>query len=355
MSDTGTSLPPPPPPPPPSSSSSRLLQVERPWYFKNGTIVLGFLLGIWPGLLLLAMRPPRSRRKTTISAAFVVLGLISAAFGGSDSNSGDASTKDSSNSDVTKTTTTQPSTSYKEFLKPGLELASVLKPLCKKTSTLLAVKNAKYEALISSGTKNQDDPYAAQGLIQKVSWWGMNSPLENETLDQVVATIPTYFAALFTDAGIAESKATPVGALFSRQIGNDLIALCDLETVKTAVDSKTERLRALRILIQSRASNIPWYPRGYSEFEPGLAFRWLSSGQFSCSYSGGSCWGMSVTSQTGCSSLYVEITILDSAGNNIGYTNDTTSGLQAGQNAKLTFDSFEDGASKARIAKISCY
>ena len=64
---------------------------------------------------------------------------------------------------------------------------------------------------------------------------------------------------------------------------------------------------------------------------------------------------MSVTSQSGCSSLYVEITILDSQDNNIGYTNDTTSGLQPGQNAKMVFDTFEDNASSARLAKVSCY
>jgi hypothetical protein len=46
---------------------------------------------------------------------------------------------------------------------------------------------------------------------------------------------------------------------------------------------------------------------------------------------------------------------MDSQGNNIGYTNDTTSGLQPGQSAKMVFDSFEDNASSARLAKVSCY
>jgi hypothetical protein len=349
MSDTETSMPPPPPP------SSKSLQVERPWYFKNGTIVLGFVLGIWPGLLLLAVRPPRSRRKTTISAAFVVLGLLTAAFGGSDSNSNDASTKDSASSSVVGTNTTQPEVSYKNFLKPGLELASLLQPLCEEASAFLLAENAKYDKLIASGTKNQDDPYEANELIEKTAWWGITSPIPDRTIDQVITSIPTYYPAIFTIAGMTESKATAVEALFSRQIGEDLFDLCEIATAKAELDSKTSRLRAIRILVQSRASIVPWYPREYSEFEPGLAYRWLSSGQFSCSYSSGSCWGMSVTSKTGCTSLYVEITIFDSADNNIGYTNDTTSGLQPGEKAKLTFDSFEDGAKSARVTKISCY
>jgi hypothetical protein len=65
---------------------------------------------------------------------------------------------------------------------------------------------------------------------------------------------------------------------------------------------------------------------------------------------------MSIIAREGCpSSLYAEITILDSSGTNIGYTNDTTSGLGAGQKAKMVFETFEPGAKNARLAEISCY
>lgn len=324
--------------------------VEKPWYFKNGTIVVGCLLGILPGLLLLAVRPPRSRRKTTISLSLAGLVIVLISIGDSGT-----STEESSSLIVVKTTTTVRQSSYKDFLKPGLELAPTLKPLCKKTAAIFATKNSKYDALISSGTKNQDDPYAAERLLKKVPWWGMSGLLENATVGQVMAEIPPLFTILFTDAGIAESKTLRGEALFSRQIGEDLIGLCDLAAVNTDIVAKARRLSTLRSVIQNAARNVPWFPRGYTEFEAGIAQKWLSVGEYSCSYSGVSCWGMSVISKNGCGNLYVEITILDTAGNNIGFTNDSASGLQPGQKAKLIFDTFEDEAKFARVAEINCY
>ena len=65
---------------------------------------------------------------------------------------------------------------------------------------------------------------------------------------------------------------------------------------------------------------------------------------------------MEIIAREGCpTSLYAEITILDSAGTNIGFTNDTTSGLGAGQKAKLVFEDFTPGAQSARLAEVSCY
>jgi hypothetical protein len=102
---------------------------------------------------------------------------------------------------------------------------------------------------------------------------------------------------------------------------------------------------------------LPWYPEGFNEYDgdPQIAWRWLDTSEFSCSY-GDQCWGMMVIAREGCpSSAYVEITIIDNNGTNIGFTNDTTSSLGAGQKAKLVFEDFTTGAESARLAKISCY
>ena len=102
---------------------------------------------------------------------------------------------------------------------------------------------------------------------------------------------------------------------------------------------------------------LPWYPEGFNEYagDSQIAWRWLEKGEYSCSY-GDHCWGMAIIAREGCpSSLYVEIAILDSSDTNIGYTNDTTSGLGAGQKAKLVFEDFTAGAKSARLTEISCY
>ena len=101
-----------------------------------------------------------------------------------------------------------------------------------------------------------------------------------------------------------------------------------------------------------------WWP---SDFEPwpgdsSIAWRFEDRGEFNCTYSGASCWGMDVIARDGCSSsLYVELTILDSSGAAIGYTNDAAGRLISGQHAKLVFNTFEASAEKARISTINCY
>ena len=69
---------------------------------------------------------------------------------------------------------------------------------------------------------------------------------------------------------------------------------------------------------------------------------------------GWACWGVEVIAKYGCGSLYVELTVLDSGGSVVGMTNDTASGMLADEHAKLTFNSPEDGAQKARMSEINC-
>lgn len=45
----------------------------------------------------------------------------------------------------------------------------------------------------------------------------------------------------------------------------------------------------------------------------------------------------------------------DPAGTNLGYSNDSTSGLQAGQKARLQFEITEAGVSGVKITEMSCY
>lgn len=318
-----------------------------PWYYKWPTIVVGFLLGIWPGLVLLALRPPRSRKKTLIIVAVVVGSLIVSALSdsGTDSGSGTA---------ISTSTTSDPKFSYKDFVLAGVSVDQVWAPSCTSIKKVIRTKEKKYIALITSGKKFSQDPYSAKELTQKVSWWNSGIPFTDDVNNEVTKIVAGTYSNFMSAEGLDAAKRDD-GQSMSDEIDRDVIASCDLEASLTEVQSKARILASLRSSLQYSASNIPWYPKGYSEFETGIAYRWLSSGQFSCSYSSGSCWGMSVRSELGCNSLYVEITIMDSQGNNIGYTNDTTSGLQPGQSAKMVFDSFEDNASTARLAKVSCY
>lgn len=101
-----------------------------------------------------------------------------------------------------------------------------------------------------------------------------------------------------------------------------------------------------------------WNPSGYTVVSPsdGIAMRWLEDNEFDCDYQGDWCWGMEVISRWGCpSSLYVEISIKNKSGVNIGWTNDTAQGLGAGQKAQLIFGTYESQAETASLAEVSCY
>ena len=55
-----------------------------------------------------------------------------------------------------------------------------------------------------------------------------------------------------------------------------------------------------------------------------------------------------------CENLYGEVTKIDSADNNVGYTNDTLKDLKTGQKILLMFDTYGD-FDPFELAKISCY
>jgi hypothetical protein len=338
------------PPPPPQYVASSATTTTRPWYFSNGAVIVGFVLGLWPGLILLAVRPPRTKKKTITSISAAVLLLLATSLSGNAAEP----TSGSKDSPQTTTSTTIQLQSYKDFLKPGIDFATVVKPVCGKMKSLFASKSSEFDSLNKVGEKNAGDPYGSASLLEKNPWWNEATPLLDDVYSEVGTALAPIVNALLTDTGIKIATSSK-GAELNQEIANDAEVSCGIRDLVLATAAKAEALQSLRRGIRVAASQIPWFPKGYSEYETGVAYKWLKYGQYSCTYSTGYCWGMSVVSETGCNSLYVEINILDSAGNNIGYTNDTTSGLRAGQSAKLIFDSFEEAADKAQISKISCY
>lgn len=96
-----------------------------------------------------------------------------------------------------------------------------------------------------------------------------------------------------------------------------------------------------------------WVPDGYTRYNSKVAYRWSPSGAYSCSY-GDRCIQMEVVPRRGCSRLYAELNKIDANGNNVGYTNETTTNVGAGQKAILKFDTY--GTFKTfQVSKISCY
>lgn len=97
-----------------------------------------------------------------------------------------------------------------------------------------------------------------------------------------------------------------------------------------------------------------WWPSGFSATaDPAVAYRWLAKNEFTCSLD--SCWGMEAIARDGCpASLYVEVSVSDSSGAAVGYSNDTAGAVRAGQHAKLVFENTESTGRTARLTNVTC-
>ena len=95
-------------------------------------------------------------------------------------------------------------------------------------------------------------------------------------------------------------------------------------------------------------------PAGFTRFDAGTGYRWIEPVSGDCIAD--KCWAMEVVTRAGCpNSLYVELSLVDSSGTAVGYTNDVAGVVAAGQKARLTFDSFEPSAHEARLTELTCY
>lgn len=100
-----------------------------------------------------------------------------------------------------------------------------------------------------------------------------------------------------------------------------------------------------------------WVPEGFSIWaqEEGIAWRWLESSEFNCSY-GDYCWGIYIVARDGCpSGLYAAISILDKSDVQIDFSNDSFSSSLPMQKSKMIFETFNDESESARLSEVSCY
>ena len=153
--------------------------------------------------------------------------------------------------------------------------------------------------------------------------------------------------------GIDDSNRASLQKRWKVDYSTDVSQRCAFtEKRRDAVNSLTkydDAVSAARSVIQ----NVPWFPKGFKEFSDEVAYKWSKRKDrcFSrCSY-----WAVDVITKRGCDNLYVQLSILDSGGNNIGWTNDTATSVKAGQIAKLMLTTYESGVASGSIDEIRCY
>jgi hypothetical protein len=125
---------------------------------------------------------------------------------------------------------------------------------------------------------------------------------------------------------------------------------CNLLEEDTSAETYLQKLDSEFKRITILAGSVPWYPEGFNEFDANTAYKYNKG---SCDYF--DCYNVSIVTKTGCSQIYAEMTLMDSSGANVGYTNDTSSAVQPLQVVKMRFDVIEESADTGRLTEVSCY
>jgi len=130
-----------------------------------------------------------------------------------------------------------------------------------------------------------------------------------------------------------------------------LIENCDQGETFSKLESDFRTLENEVNRVRSLYANLPWYPDGYELHDSNIAYKFNKSR--GCDYL--ACFNLDVVTKISCSSLYVEMNVLDGSGSIIGFTNDSARNVSAGQVVKLRLDIVEDNASTGQITEMSCY
>jgi len=100
-----------------------------------------------------------------------------------------------------------------------------------------------------------------------------------------------------------------------------------------------------------------WVPTGFTPWtkegdSSSVAYKEMEKGEYTCDFT--TCAKVKVVPKDGCSSLYVQANLVDAAGNNVGYANDMTNGVAAGQVAIMTLNISERSATGYVLNEINC-
>jgi hypothetical protein len=246
---------------------------------------------------------------------------------------------------TTMSTTTTPEVLWGENLKTDIESKTLLESVCKELLDDVKSFTKIVDERLPLTDSPSEDAYESADFVATMDWAGLNHLDEFKRRQISVVTGPLASASL-----TPPTEEQELGFLLDARIR------CELSEKVPELLGDINRLDSQLRLIDTRSQNIPWYPKGFDSFDSNIAYRFLKYGsEYKCNLYGAYCWGIEIVAKSGCNNLYAELTIFDSAGRNIGWTNDSATNVRAGEKAVLVFDSFEDGVDKGRLSEVTCY
>ena len=237
--------------------------------------------------------------------------------------------------------------SYLDYVKKS-QARKAIEGLCPTVDTLLSEAESRITTAetILDGYSGRD-PYEAQDFVRSAN----KSDFKNRFSD-----LETKVTAL---AEKALKKLSPEAAertLMVEQFASALLESCDLQNRYTQARTDYGTIASRWSDARDRADSVPWYPKGFDEWNDGLAYRFVQGGPDPC-YASCFYWTLEVTSLSGCSDgLYAELNMLQ--GNRVvDWTNDTLPSLGSEQVGQLQFVSYSSSArdSRGELVTLRCY
>ncbi len=260
----------------------------------------------------------------------------------SDSTKSDSSKKSTTSTDSTTPTTTIPEKMWNVNLKSDVVATDLAMSTCKELTKVIRSQTKLIASRISATEKPYSDPYDSADYIAEIDWestihtdtsFGLKRSVTDPVLTSGSATIP--------------SESQYVGFV------SDSIIACGLTQDSETLDDSAFKLDQRLLNMKSAANNLPWYPKGFDEYFPGIAFK-VSKKGLDCY----SCVGLNyevVTNKSCPNSLYVEANHYNANDVVDDWTNDTVHALEPGQIAIVELTFYGTSRGSLKITKAECY
>jgi hypothetical protein len=270
---------------------------------------------------------------------FVALGLIGSVL--PDPTSEDASTADST---VVETSTTIAQENWAENLKPEFSTISLQLFLCDGLKKALEDRAILVWSRLVESEVPAEDPFKSAAFVRETSWANVNHVETSKNLLRTV-TDPILTSA---------SKDLPDDSQYSDFLSETILA-CELQPLSEDLKDSSQFLDDRLAGMIWDSNNLPWYPSGFRETFPGIAFK-VADRKLSCY----SCRGIvyEVISAISCpNQLYVEANFIDGNGTLLDWSNDVVPSLQAGQVAYVELITYSAGIGSvsAQLTQADCF
>ena len=240
-------------------------------------------------------------------------------------------------------TTTLPEKVWSENLKPAVLVTDLASTTCAELKKVIKDQTKLVDSRIAASEKPYNDPYDSAEYIQKIDW-------ETVVHKDVVLSLKRGV----TDPVLTSGSITI--PLESQYIGfeRDSVSACGLTPESDVLNDLAFKLDQRILNMKSSANNLPWYPKGFDERFPGIAFK-KSERRLDCYSCSGIVYEV-ITNRNCPSQLYVEANFFNSSGVLEDWTNDTVQNLSAGQIAYVEIYGYGISSSgTVKLTEASCY